>query len=192
MFAGGATLFLIVPFLELEFGLTVQGERELVFGLMSSMSAAVGILFALYLAKKKSISKPVTLMTFSLVLAGIILMGFGVATELWMLALAWTGFGAIEVAIAIPLQTITQETVPDKLRGKVFSFINLAMTFSQIMGMGLVSILAASLLGLRGTFVLNGGLMIVFAMLGFIWLKLGSLETITQQKRDEFHYQSDT
>jgi len=186
MFAGGATLFLIVPFLEIEFGLASRGPREFVFGLFSAMSAGVGMLFAVYLSRKKQLSRPITLITFSLVLAGIMLIGFGIAVDLWMLALAWIGFGTIEVAVGIPLQTIAQETVPDKLRGKVFSFINLAITFSQIIGMGFVSLLAAGPLALRGTFAACGLFMVIFACIGFLYMRKKNLEGLALEKREEF------
>ncbi len=186
MFAGGATLFLIVPFLEIEFGLTSRGPREFVFGLFSALSATVGMLFAVFLSRKKQLRRPITLITYSLVLAGIMLIGFGASTALWMLAIAWIGFGTIEVAVGIPLQTIAQETVPDELRGKVFSFINLAITFSQIIGMGFVGLLAAGPLALRGTFTVSGLFMIIIAFFGFLFLNRKDLEGIATQKREEF------
>ena len=186
MFAGGATLFLIVPFLEIEFGLASRGPREFVFGLFSAMSAGVGMMFAVYLSRKKQLRRPIALITYSLALAGIVLVGFGLATELWMLALAWIGFGTIEVAVGIPLQTIAQETVPDELRGKVFSFINLSITISQIIGMGFVGIIAAGPLALRGTFAASGLFMVGFALLGFLFLNRKNLDALASQKREEF------
>jgi MFS family permease len=122
-----------------------------------------------------------------LIIVGWILVGFGVAQNLWMLALAWIGFGTIEVVVGIPLQTVTQETVPDQLRGKVFSFLNLTMTVFQIMGMGVVSIFAISFDSLRAVFIFNGIFLIICAVLGFIWLKVKSIEEIAKQRRDEFH-----
>jgi MFS family permease len=187
MFAGGASLFLIVPYLEIEFGLVEQGAREFVYGLLTAMSAGVGMSLAIYLSKKKRISKPITLITYSLVIVGWILVGFGVAQNLWMLALAWIGFGTIEVVIGIPLQTVTQETVPDQLRGKVFSFLNLTMTIFQIIGMGVVSILALSFDSLRSVFIFNGIVLIICAIFGILWLRAKSLEDIAQRKRDEFY-----
>jgi len=191
MFAGGASLFLIVPYLEFEFGLTSEGYRELIFGIMSAMSAGVGMIFALLLARKKTIAKPITLITYSLIMAGLVLIGFGMAPNIVILALAWIGFGIIEVSIGIPMQTIAQETVPDHLRGKVFSFINLSISFSQIIGMGIVSILAV-FLTIRGTFIINGLLMVIFSFIGFYWIKKKSLEEIARVKREEFHHPSNS
>jgi len=95
---------------------------------MSSFSALLGIIIALYLARKKQLEKLITLITLTLLLAGILLIGFGFADSLIILTLSWVGFGAIEVFITIPLQTIAQEAVPDELRGKIFPFLNLSMT----------------------------------------------------------------
>ncbi len=189
MFAGGASLFLIVPYLEFEFGLTSEGHRELIFGIMTAISAGVGMTFALFLARKKTLTRPITLITFSLFLAGFMLIGFGLAPDLVILTLFWISFGTIEVAIGIPLQTITQETVPDHLRGKVFSFINLSISFFQIIGMGIVSILAL-FLTIRGTFIFNGLLMVVFSLIGFYWIKRKKLEEIAGLRREAFHHPS--
>ena len=189
MFAGGAGIFLIVPFLEIEFGLTSEGHRELIFGIMSAMSAGVGMTFALFLSRKKRLARPITMMTFSLIMAGFLFIGFGLAPNITILALVWIGFGTIEVAVGIPLQTIAQETVPDHLRGKVFSFINLAVSTSQIIGMGIVSILAY-FLAIRGTFIFNGFLMVIVSFIGFYWLRKKSLEKIAQARREEFHQSS--
>ncbi len=48
----------------------------------------------------------ISLITVTLLLAGVLLMGFCFAEDLLMLTLTWVGFGAIEVFIAIPLQTL--------------------------------------------------------------------------------------
>ncbi|MHA1237582.1 MAG: MFS transporter [Candidatus Hodarchaeales archaeon] len=130
-----------------------------------------------------------TLITYSLVMAGFILIGFGMAPNIAVLALAWIGFGTIEVIVGIPMQTIAQETVPDHLRGKVFSFINLSISVSQIIGMGIVSILA-TFLAIRGTFIFNGLIMVIFSFVGFYWIKKKSLEAIARVKREEFHHPS--
>ena len=189
MFAGGGALFLLIPFLELEFGLTVRGERELIYGVMIAMSAAIGMVSALLLSRKKRLAKPLTMMTYSLIMAGFIFIGFGLAPNIPVLALAFVGFGTIEVVIGIPMQTIAQETVPDNLRGKVFSFINLSISTSQIIGMGIVSILAY-FLELRGTFIFNGIIMIIASFIGFFWIRKKSLEKIAEKRRQEFQERS--
>ena len=118
--------------------------------------------------------------------AGIILIIIGNAPNLLVVGLAWIGFGTIEVSIGIPLQTIAQETVPDELRGKIFSFLNLSMTISQIIGMGIISALASFWLGIRGSFMLNGAILLCFFLLGYIWLKQKDIEKLVREKRKEF------
>lgn len=183
MFAGGASMVLIVPYLETEHGLTEQGTRELIFGFMVACSAALGIAIAFLLSRKKRIARPITLITWTLILAGIILVIFGSAPNLWIVGLAWIGFGAIEVFIGIPLQTLTQETVPDKLRGRIFSFINLSITVSQIIGMGIISAIAITPLGIRGSLILSGVLLIIFFFIGIIFLKKKQLENMVENRR---------
>ena len=187
MFAGGASMILIIPHLELNFGLVEQGQRELVFGIMSSLSALVGIIIAILLSRKKRLEKPISLITVTLLLAGILLIGFGFAENLIMLALTWIGFGAIEVFIAIPLQTLAQETVPDELRGKIFSFLNLSMTVFQILGMGIISVIASSSIGIRGSLKVNGIILIVFFVIGVFWLRKNKLEELADIKREEYY-----
>ncbi|MFX0183410.1 MAG: MFS transporter [Candidatus Hodarchaeota archaeon] len=191
MFAGGASLILIIPYLQTEFGLVEQGPRELVFGIMAASSAAVGMTFAFLLSRKKRIGKPITLITVTLLLAGIMLIGFGTAPNLLILGLFWIGFGTIEVCVAIPLQTITQETVPDELRGKIFSFINLSITVSQILGMGIISTIASTPVGIRGSLVTSGIILILFFGIGYLWLTKKHLELIADRKREEYYREMD-
>ncbi|MFW9906082.1 MAG: MFS transporter [Candidatus Thorarchaeota archaeon] len=184
MFTGGASMILIVPYLETEFHLG-EGTREFVFGLLTSFSAMVGLLIALNLSRKAQISKPVTLISVTTVIAGIILIILGAAPNLWVVGMAWIGFGAIEVFIGIPLQTITQETVPDMLRGKIFSFINLSITVSQIIGMGIVSVIASTVIGIRRSLILSGITLCVFFVIGVIILRKEKLESLVTQRREE-------
>lgn len=191
MFAGGASLILIIPYLQTEFGLVEQGPRELVFGIMAASSAAVGMTFAFLLSRKKRIGRPITLITITLLLAGVMLIGFGTAPNLLILGLFWIGFGTIEVCVAIPLQTIAQETVPDELRGKIFSFINLSITISQILGMGIISTIASTPIGIRGSLVTSGIILILFFGIGYFWLTKKQLELIADRKREEYYRKVD-
>lgn len=186
MFAGGASMILIVPYLEVEHGLIEQGIREIIYGIMMAGSALMGILISYLLSRRKRIAKPITLITWTLILAGVILMIFASAPRgyLWIVGLAWIGFGAIEVFIMIPLQTIAQETVPDRLRGKIFSFINLSITVSQVIGMGIVGLIADTAIGIRGSLILNGLMLIVFFLIGIMTLSRKQLENIVEKRRN--------
>ena len=187
MFAGGASMILIIPYLQSEMGLVESEPRAFVYGLMIALSAAVGMIFAFYLSHTKNISRPIRMITFSTVLAGIMLIGFSLSPNIFILVIFWIGFGTIEVSISVPLQTITQETVPDSFRGKIFSFINLSITFSQIIGMGIVSIFASSFLKLRGSLLLNGVILLLFSSLGYYFMHKFRLEDLTEVKRQEYY-----
>jgi len=187
MLAGGASMILIIPYLQSEMGLVEQGRRELVFGIMTSASAAVGMVFAYLLSRKKRVNKPIRLITFSSLVAGIMLIGFAIAQDLYVLSLAWIGFGTIEVSVMIPMQTLAQETVPDKLRGKIFSFINLSVTISQIIGMGLVSLMASSFIGIRGSFLVNGLVLVLASLLGHLIVLKWRIEEAAENKRQDYY-----
>jgi MFS family permease len=158
---------------------------------MAASSAAVGMTFAFLLSRKKRIGRPITLITITLLLAGVMLIGFGTAPNLLILGLFWIGFGTIEVCVAIPLQTIAQETVPDELRGKIFSFINLSITISQILGMGIISTIASTPIGIRGSLVTSGIILILFFGIGYFWLTKKQLELIADRKREEYYRKVD-
>ena len=191
MFAGGASMILLIPYLEIEFGLVQGGEAELIFAIMVGFSAALGIILAILLSRKERISNPVTLITLTLFLAGIILVIFGSAPNLWVVGLAWIGFGAVEVLIGIPLQTLAQETVPDRLRGKIFSFINLSITVSQIIGMGIIGVIASTPIGIRGSLILSGIILVAFFVVGIFFLKNKQLETVVETRRNEMMLETD-
>lgn len=186
MFSGGASLILMVPYLEQEFGLDQQGPREFIYGLITAISSLVGLISALFLSKKNELKKPLSTITITLILAGFMLIGFGVASNLLWLGIFWLGFGTIEVIVAIPLQTLLQETVPDNLRGKIFSFLNISITIGQILGMGIISILASTSIGIRGSLITNGLLLVFSSGFGFFWLKKQNLENKARIRKESF------
>ena len=69
----------------------------------------------------------------------------------------------------------------------IFSFLNLSMTVFQILGMGLISVIASSSLGIRGSFKVNGIILIVFFVIGVFWLKKKNLEELADIKREEYY-----
>lgn len=190
MFAGGGSLILIIPYLEEVFGFTETGPREFVYGVMTAMSASVGMTAALLLSRKKRLNRPILVITISLMIAGFMLIGFSLSPNIYVLGFFWIGFGTIEVLVGIPLQTLAQETVPDQLRGKTFSFINLSITISQILGMGLVGILAESPLGIRGSLFANGVFLLIAFVFGVNWITRKRLDAQAEEKRVLFHQSS--
>ncbi|MHA1168227.1 MAG: MFS transporter [Candidatus Hodarchaeales archaeon] len=184
MFFGGSTLMMIIPYLEEELGLTEKGIREMYFGIISGMSALVGLVFAIIISKKKELSRPLKIMTSTLILVAFILFTFSLAKDLLTVALIWTSFGMVQVFIGIPLQTLTQLTVPDHLRGKIFSFLNLSISTAQILGMGMVGVLA-TFLGIRPSFLVNSFLLLFSAFVCLVFLRKRDYDSEIIRKRKE-------
>ncbi len=62
------------------------------------------------------------------------------------------------------------------------------MTVFQIIGMGVISVLASTFIGIRGSLKLSGLMLIIFFVIGFIWLKNKKLESVANVKREEYYF----
>ena len=82
----------------------------------------------------------------------------------------------------IPFQTLAQETIPDILRGKVFSLFNLVITSAQIIGMAVGGFLADSI-GIRTTFLFSGLVDTTASILGLGILIVKHFEKDVQTRR---------
>ncbi|MFW9991222.1 MAG: MFS transporter [Candidatus Odinarchaeota archaeon] len=184
MFFGGSVLTLMIPFLELEMGLTDKGFREVYYGIVTAISASAGLVSAVIISRREELKKPLTIMTSTLPLVSVILLSFFFITDLVSLAIVWTCFGTIQVFVGIPIQTLAQETVPDHLRGKILSFLFLSVSIAQITGMGVVGI-EASLFGIRETFLINGLSISVAAAICFVQIGKYSLEKAVAEQKEK-------
>jgi predicted MFS family arabinose efflux permease len=97
---------------------------------------------------------------------------------------AWSSFGVALVALAaygvgtstgmVTYNSLLQTTVPDRLRGRVFSFYDVvwqAARLASIAGGGLL----ADAVGIRAVYVLGGGLLLAAGMTGLALLPAAAL-----------------
>lgn len=80
-----------------------------------------------------------------------------------MVLAVFTGVGA--ALVAVPLQALLQETVPESLRGKVFGVQNMLINLASTVPMALAGVLADAL-GVRWVVFLTGILVLVGSLLG--------------------------
>jgi len=182
LFGFGSSMILTIPFLN---ELTTPFPAEEAFGIMSSLAAATGLTVAVILGRKNRLSWPLTLLTSACILAGIMMIGFSFAPDFYTLAFFWTFFGMLQVFAMIPFQTLAQETIPDALRGKIFSLFNLVITSTQISGMALGGFLADSF-GIRTTYLINGTMVGVASVIGLLILVMKHFERDVRRRRQEF------
>jgi MFS family permease len=142
MIAGGMLNALFVPFF--------QGELafdEFYFSLILSGTAITGIIAALVLGQKSTIKRPLYVITSAFILAGIveIILAYVPVGDFIMAFILMSTIGAVNVCISVPNNSILQEVIEDKMRGKVFSFQSVLVNTGQLIGMAVAGVWAESI-----------------------------------------------
>ncbi|MFX0062799.1 MAG: MFS transporter [Candidatus Hermodarchaeota archaeon] len=219
LFGFGASIVLMVPYLTIliedsalfdprasfgiiRFFITLLGltmTPELVFGILSALAALMGLIMALTIGKRRDLPRPLTLMNLACFFAALIMFGFAFAPGVKfytksmepvdILAIFWAFFGLIQVFVMIPYQTLAQETVPDALRGKLFSFFNIVITVAQISGMAMGGILS-EITDIPTTCFFGGLVIIVASIIGFLVLIWKNYEKDVKERREAFRTQA--
>jgi MFS family permease len=142
MIAGGMLNALVVPFF--------QGELafdEFFFSLIMSGTAITGIVAALVLGQKSTIKRPLFVITGAFILAGIVemLLAYIAVGDFIMAFILMSTIGAVNVCISVPNNSILQEVIEDKMRGKVFSFQSVLVNTGQLIGMAIAGVWAEAI-----------------------------------------------
>jgi predicted MFS family arabinose efflux permease len=121
-----------------------SGESD-VLGLLLAFVGVGGIVGGVVLASLGRVERRGLIQLTSLFLLSLSLIGFAFCTELWtaLLSLALAGF--FEVIFLTTNQTLLQLSIPDDIRGRVTSIVNLNMALSPLGG--LVAGIGSDLLG---------------------------------------------
>ncbi|MFX1536962.1 MAG: MFS transporter [Promethearchaeota archaeon] len=196
MFAIGMVNALFIPFLQIDLGLGEGGEA--VFGFIVSLAALTGLLSSVIMGKRNT-RKPIYTMDIGLIMAGLIVTGVGLSTELASLlnisvptqlntltglslppeiipvAFIFSFVGMMNILIGIPIQTITQRLVPDHLRGKVFAFQNILINIANITGM-VIAGASSLMISIKNIILFSGILILILTIGGFFLAILANLE----------------
>jgi DHA3 family macrolide efflux protein-like MFS transporter len=171
---------LLMPYFEGELGL---GPTQI--GLVLSAGAATGAIAAIYLSRKAKIEKPLYLVAFAGLLAGIAVFGLAFSFDFMTVLLSWAMIGAVDVILNIPLMVLMQELVEDKFRGRVFALLNVAFAAVQVIGMGIGGVWAEAV-GSTGPAFLGAAIaLVVVSLLGFLVVAKLSLHSRLPKKDDE-------
>ncbi len=154
---------LLMPYFEGELAL---GSTQI--GLVLSAGAASGAISAIYFSKKKAIGKPLYLVTSAAFLAGVGVFALVLSFDMLSVMISWAIIGAVDVILNIPLAVLMQELVEDKLRGRVFSLLNVAFTSVQVVGMGLGGFWAESVASTIPPFIGAASALVAVSLVGFI------------------------
>jgi MFS family permease len=154
---------LLVPYFEGELSL---GATQI--GFILSGGAASGAVAAILLSRKKKIDRPLYLIAFAGLLAGIGVFAMVIAFDFITILLSWSLIGAVDVILNIPLTVLMQELVEDKYRGRVFALLNVAFAAIQVLGMGIGGVWAETIGSTGPPFVGAAIALVVVSLLGFM------------------------
>lgn len=154
---------LLMPYFEGQIGL---GSTQI--GIVLSAGAASGALAAIYFSKKEELQKPLYLVAFASLLAGVAIFALVLSYDLLTVMISWAMIGAVDVILNIPLMVLMQELVEDKLRGRVFALLNVAFTSVQVIGMAVGGVWAESAGSTIPPFIGAGAALVVVSIIGFI------------------------
>jgi DHA3 family macrolide efflux protein-like MFS transporter len=171
---------LLMPYFEGELGL---GPTQI--GFILSAGAATGAIAAIYISRKQKIEKPLYLVAFAGLLAGIAVFGLAFAFDFVTVLLSWSLIGAVDVILNIPLTVLMQELVEDELRGRVFALLNVAFTSVQVIGMGIGGVWAETV-GSTGPAFLGAAIaLVVVSLIGFLAVAKLKLHSRLPKKEDD-------
>lgn len=162
-FSFGAVNVLFIVILQGEMGL---GQTW--YGLMQAAMGASGIIMALILMVVGKIRKKILMLNIVNVFATISMYLFSVVRNRWAMLVIMFAFGVLMVGINVPSSTLIQETIPYEKQGRVFGTQQLVQGIAQMIGMGVVSMIAEYV---QPMYVLlaSSGLFTVISIFGFIY-----------------------
>jgi DHA3 family macrolide efflux protein-like MFS transporter len=164
---------LLMPYFEGELNL---GATQI--GFILSTGAASGAAAAVYLSRKKNIDKPLYLIAFAGLLAGVAVFALVLAFDFITVLLSWAMIGSVDVILNIPLTVLMQKLVEDKYRGRVFALLNVAFAAIQVVGMGIGGVWAESVGSTSPPFIGAAVALVIVSILGFIAVARLRLHTL--------------
>ncbi|NHJ47460.1 MAG: MFS transporter [Asgard group archaeon] len=162
MFSFGAINVLFIVILQGEMGL-----GQMWYGLIQGLMGASGIITAIILMSIGKIRRKIMLINIAFSLLTVTMYIFAVVRNKWVIASILFTYGIISVFINVPTSTLIQETIPYEKQGRVFGSQQLAQGFAQLVGMGIVSVIAQYVLPM---YVLLGSsvLLTIVIITGFV------------------------
>ncbi len=171
-------MFVVFSFITFSFGaisvlfiVILQGEMGLGptwYGILQALMGASGIITAVILMRIGRIKRKILLLniTFSAVTVSMYI--FAVVRDLYVMAIIMFSYGVMSVCINVPSTTLIQESVPYELQGRVFGTQQLLQNFAQLIGMGIVALIAEYVLPM---YVLLGssGILTITIIIGLIY-----------------------
>jgi MFS family permease len=145
-------MLIVFSFITFSFGainvlfiVILQGEMNVGstwYGILQALMGASGIITALVFMKIGRIKRKILVLNITFALVAASMYVFAIVRNLYVMAIIMFGYGIMSVCINVPSSTLIQESVPYELQGRVFGTQQLLQGIAQLLGMGLVAIIA--------------------------------------------------
>ncbi|MHA1690658.1 MAG: MFS transporter [Candidatus Heimdallarchaeaceae archaeon] len=162
-FSFGAISVLFIVILQGEMGLGPTW-----YGILQALMGTSGIVTAIILMKIGRIKRKILVLNITFSAVTISMYIFAVVRNLYVMAIIMFSYGVMSVCINVPSTTLIQESVPYELQGRVFGTQQLLQNFAQLIGMGIVALIAEYVLPM---YVLLGssGILTITIIIGLIY-----------------------
>ncbi len=136
-FSFGAISVLFIVILQGEMGVGAEW-----YGILQALMGTSGIVTALVLMRIGKIKRKILVLNVTFIAVTVSMYIFAVVRNLPVMAIIMFSYGIMSVCINVPSSTLIQESVPYELQGRVFGTQQLLQGVSQLIGMGIVALIA--------------------------------------------------
>ncbi|MCG3220904.1 MAG: MFS transporter [Candidatus Heimdallarchaeota archaeon] len=171
-------MLLVFSFITFSFGainvlfiVILQGEMGLGqtwYGILQALMGASGIITALILMKIGRINRKILVLNITFASVTVSMYIFAVVRNLYVMAIIMFSYGIMSVCINVPSSTLIQESVPYELQGRVFGTQQLLQGVAQLLGMGIVALIAEYVLPMW-VLLASSGILTITIIIGFIY-----------------------
>jgi len=136
-FSFGAINVLFIVILRGEMGLS-----QLWYGILQALMGTSGIITAIILMKIGKIKRKILVLNITFISVTVSMYVFAIVRNIYVIAIVLFSYGVMSVCINVPSSTLIQESVSYELQGRVFGTLQLLQNLAQLIGMGIVSLIA--------------------------------------------------
>ncbi|MCE7743410.1 MAG: MFS transporter, partial [Candidatus Heimdallarchaeota archaeon] len=149
----------------------LRGEMQLSqtwYGILQALMGASGIITALIFMKIGKINRKILVLNITFASVTVSMYVFSVVRNIYVIAIVLFSYGIMSVCINVPSSTLIQESVPYELQGRVFGTQQLLQGLAQLIGMGIVALIAEYVLPMY-VLLASSGILTITIIIGFIY-----------------------
>jgi MFS family permease len=171
-------MLIIFSFITFAFGavnvlfiVILQGEMNLGatwYGVLQALMGASGIITAIVLMRIGRINRKILVLNVTYIAITAVMYIFSVVRNLYVMMLIMFGYGIMAVCINVPSTTLIQESVAYERQGRVFGTQQLLQGVAQLLGMGIVALIAEYVLPMY-VLLTSSGILTITIIWGVIY-----------------------